>query len=547
MKRKRRIIKQLTGWMLALALVCTSTPSLASAAKKPKLNKTSVKLRVGKTVKLKLKNNKKKVKWSSANKKIATVNKSGLVKAKKKGKTRIIAKVKKKKYVCKLTVMAKNTSTSQPDGGGTASGGDPAQNPTGVPSVETPKPENTMKPTVKPEDTEKPGTTPKPGNTDEPGSTPKPEETLEPGTTPKPETTAEPGTTPKPGTTEEPGNTPEPGTTEEPGKTPEPGNTPKPENPGQEVTLPSGATVFTIGSKKLAIGMSKTDVNTVLGTSANQEVRTGKAPQGFDTIAYNMSDYSEYLLIYLKDDIVAGICGIGKNMSFGDARAGENGNILNSNWRDISGYKTTSGKTGAKKSPGAGGEMAYAFYDALGDNSIYCIQVFDSTLVKDADNDMIYMTSNLSYDGTVNRSIATEIGHMLNAFRKYRNIDEFGLHAGLAKCAQDYCNTITASQITSRNYNELMDLFLADIMSDTPIYGVDPMSCGEACYYNFADAISAANSLIELDGFYKVLMNTQVNTTDDGKTVIPVWSYVGIGVASSSKSTYVAVDYVDEI
>ena len=73
--------------MLALALVCTSTPSLASAAKKPKLNKTSVKLRVGKTVKLKLKNNKKKVKWSSANKKIATVNKLGLVKAKKKGKT----------------------------------------------------------------------------------------------------------------------------------------------------------------------------------------------------------------------------------------------------------------------------------------------------------------------------------------------------------------------------------------------------------------------------------------------------------------------------
>lgn len=92
-----------------------------------------------------------------------------------------------------------------------------------------------------------------------------------------------------------------------------------------------------------------------------------------------------------------------------------------------------------------------------------------------------------------------------------------------------------------------MDLFLADIMSDKPIYGVDPMSCGEACYYNFADAISAANSLIELDGFYKVLMNTQVNTTDDGKIVTPVWSYVGIGVASSSKSTYVAVDYVDEI
>ena len=534
--------------MLALALVCTSTPSLASAAKKPKLNKTSVKLRVGKTVKLKLKNNKKKVKWSSANKKIATVNKSGLVKAKKKGKTRIIAKVKKKKYVCKLTVMAKNTSTSQPDGGGTASGGDPAQNPTGVPSVETPEPGNTMKPTVKPEDTEKPGATAKPGNTDEPGPTPKPEETPEPGTTPKPETTPEPGTTPKPETTPEPGTTPkpeetlepgatpipettsEPGTTPEPGNTPEPGttpepeNTPAPENPGQEVTLPSGATVFTMGGKKLAIGMSEADVNTVLGT----EVRTGKAPQGFDTIAYNTPDYSEYLLIYLKDDVVAGICGIGKNMRFGDARAGENGNILNSNWRDISGYKTTSGKTGAKKSPGAGGEMAYAFYDALGDNSIYCIQVFDSTLVKDADNDMIYMTSNLSYDGTVNPSIATEIGHMLNAFRKYRNIDEFGLHAGLAKCAQDYCNSVTASKIDARNENDL----------DTALSacGIVPCAWGEGCYYDAADAISFANSLIELDDFY----NTLLTDTD-------TYFYIGVGMAATGSHTYVAVDYVDEI
>ena len=70
---------------------------------------------------------------------------------------------------------------------------------------------------------------------------------------------------------------------------------------------------------------------------------------------------------------------------------------------------------------------------------------------------------------------------------------------------------------------------------------------GEACYYNFADAISAANSLIEQDDFYKALMNTKVNVTKDGKTVIPIWSYVGVGVAVNGKNTYVAVDYVDEI
>ncbi|MDE6568544.1 MAG: Ig-like domain-containing protein, partial [Lachnospiraceae bacterium] len=76
-------------------------------AKKVTLNKTKLTLTVGKKAKLKLQNCKKKVKWSSSKKKIATVNKKGVVKAKKKGKAKITAKVGKKKYICKVTVKAK--------------------------------------------------------------------------------------------------------------------------------------------------------------------------------------------------------------------------------------------------------------------------------------------------------------------------------------------------------------------------------------------------------------------------------------------------------
>lgn len=47
---------------------------------------------IGKTVTLKVKNNKKKVKWISSNKKIATVSKRGKVKGKKAGKVTITAK-----------------------------------------------------------------------------------------------------------------------------------------------------------------------------------------------------------------------------------------------------------------------------------------------------------------------------------------------------------------------------------------------------------------------------------------------------------------------
>ena len=57
-----------------------------SAASKAKLNKKSATIYVGKTVTLKVKNNKKEAKWISSNKKIATVSKRGKVKGKKAGK-----------------------------------------------------------------------------------------------------------------------------------------------------------------------------------------------------------------------------------------------------------------------------------------------------------------------------------------------------------------------------------------------------------------------------------------------------------------------------
>ena len=75
--------------------------------KKIKLNKTKITLRVGKTYKLKLKNNKRKIKWTSSKKKVATVSNKGKIKAKKPGKTVIIAKAGKKKYKCKVTVKKK--------------------------------------------------------------------------------------------------------------------------------------------------------------------------------------------------------------------------------------------------------------------------------------------------------------------------------------------------------------------------------------------------------------------------------------------------------
>lgn len=74
------------------------------------LNKKKITLTVGKKTKLKLKNYKKKVKWSTSRSKVAAVNKAGVVTAKKKGTAKITAKAGKRKYTCKVTVKGKNIS-----------------------------------------------------------------------------------------------------------------------------------------------------------------------------------------------------------------------------------------------------------------------------------------------------------------------------------------------------------------------------------------------------------------------------------------------------
>ena len=109
--KQRKIVS--FSLIFALILGMLIAPNQADAKKKKKvaLNKTKLTLTVGKSYKLKLKNNKKKIKWFSSKKKVATVSKTGKVKAKRAGTARITAKVGKKKYVCKVTVKNKKKTT----------------------------------------------------------------------------------------------------------------------------------------------------------------------------------------------------------------------------------------------------------------------------------------------------------------------------------------------------------------------------------------------------------------------------------------------------
>ena len=161
---------------LTFAMTVVMVPQSALAAKKPvKLNKKSVSVAVGKTVKVKLKNNKKKVKWTVVSgKKNVALSKKGktgvTVKGKRVGKAKVQAKIGKKKYVCTVTVTNKNKTqitaakkTAAPGNTtGTTAGkntGSTAAKPTATP---TPTPTSTPTPTPTPTPTSTPTPTANP-------------------------------------------------------------------------------------------------------------------------------------------------------------------------------------------------------------------------------------------------------------------------------------------------------------------------------------------------------------------------------------------------
>lgn len=144
--------KILLSFLLIFSMVLgISTPT--GAAKKVKLSSKKLSLQVGQTKKLKVKNTKKKVKWSlkkGKSKKYIKLTKvkktSVTVKAKKKGKAVIIAKVGGKKLTCKVTVTKKKVikKTAKPS--------------------QTPSPKTTPTPSA----SKSPDASPAPSNPDEP-------------------------------------------------------------------------------------------------------------------------------------------------------------------------------------------------------------------------------------------------------------------------------------------------------------------------------------------------------------------------------------------
>lgn len=108
---KQYMNKKVMALLMAAVLAGSTLYSgVADAASAIKLNKKTAKIAVGKSVTLKVRGTKKKVKWKSSKKSVATVNAKGKVTGKKAGKAVVTAKVKGKTLKCKVTVTKKQAA-----------------------------------------------------------------------------------------------------------------------------------------------------------------------------------------------------------------------------------------------------------------------------------------------------------------------------------------------------------------------------------------------------------------------------------------------------
>jgi len=102
--------KRLLSLLAVMIMVVIASPfnqSRTAQAAGVALSQTKVTLGVDEITKLDITGTKKRVTWTSSNEKIAAVNSKGKVKAIKKGKCNIIAKVASKTYKCSIKVVAK--------------------------------------------------------------------------------------------------------------------------------------------------------------------------------------------------------------------------------------------------------------------------------------------------------------------------------------------------------------------------------------------------------------------------------------------------------
>ena len=421
----------------------------------------------------------------------------------------------------------------------------PSATPTATPTVK-PTATPTVKPTATP--TVKPTATP----TVKPTATP----TVKPTATPTVKPTATPTAKPTATPTVKPTATP----TVKPTATPTAKPTATPSgNAGQNVNL-NGKKAFTIAGYQLALGLTRDEVNTVLGSLKTDVKRTAKSPQGFDVIAFraggNDTDksfddkYSTYILIYLKDDIVVGISGNASSMNFdGTVSYGTSAATLVSNgWVDVDWYKTTAGDAAAAYSKDVDNATIIAFADAYGDDKVYSIQIFNNAYSIADMTQCTETTLPMNYSADVLTEMETETFEILNAYLVNTGVRDADVKAlrkntKVSNVARAYSKELADEGCIDATTNVVRDPALSKTALENAgisLNGKD-RRWGERIMIGNMDAIGFANSVIESNDARNTLISADYTICGIGASVY---------TESAGKAVYypnMVIDFIDKI
>ena len=405
--------------------------------------------------------------------------------------------------------------------------------------------------TAKPTQTAKPSATPTATPTAKPTATP----TVKPTATPTVKPTATPTVKPTATPTVKPTATP----TVKPTATPTVKPTATPSgNAGQNVNL-NGKKAFTIAGYQLALGLTRDEVNTVLGSLKTDVKRTAKSPQGFDVIAFraggNDTDksfdekYSTYILIYLKDDIVVGISGNASSMNFdGTVSYGTDaGTLVSNGWVDVDWYKTTAGNAAAY-SKDVDNATIIAFADAYGDDRVYSIQIFNNAYSIADMTQCTETTLPMNYSADVLTEMETETFEILNAYLVNTGVRDADVKAirkntKVSNVARAYSKKIADGRQTDAADVEERDS--AQIKAALENAGISLSGkkryWGERIMIGNMDAIGFANSVIESNDARNTLISADYTICGIGASVY---------TESAGKAVYypnMVIDFIDKI
>ena len=409
----------------------------------------------------------------------------------------------------------------------------PSATPTATP---TPTPTQTAKPSASPIVTPAPTPSAAPQPSAKPTATP----TAKPTATPTAKPTATPTVKPTATPTVKPTATP----TAKPTATPS-------GNAGQNVNL-NGKKAFTIAGYQLALGLTRDEVNTVLGSLKTDVKRTAKSPQGFDVIAFraggngkNINDkYRTYILIYLKDDIVVGISGNASSMNFdGTVSYGTDaGTLVSNGWVDVDWYKTTAG-VAAAYSKDVDNATIIAFADAYGDDKVYSIQIFNNAYSIADMTQCTETTLPMNYSADVLTEMETETFEILNAYlvnTKVRAVDDIALRRNtkVSNVARAYSKKIANDGCIDAD-NAERELALSKKVLENAGLSFDKW--GERILIGNMDAIGFANSVIESNDARNTLISADYTICGIGASVY---------TESAGKAVYypnMVIDFIDMV